>query len=157
MSLPQEESDAARNAPPIEEVEVPFGEPTTPYKYSGLDRIRYSIKYSIEGMGAAFKHESAFRQEIFLFLFLTPLALILPLSWPIKGLVIACMVVVLIVELLNSALEWIVDYISFEKHPMAKRAKDMGSAAVMLSLLNAGLVWAFVLYDYWPVIMDWVG
>ncbi len=154
MSIPEEETKEERTPAPFEEVEVPFGEPTTPYKYSGLDRIRYSIKYSIEGIGAAFKHESAFRQEAFLFIFLAPLAILLPFNWPAKGLIIASMVLVLIVELLNSALEWIVDYISFDKHPMAKRAKDMGSGAVMLSLINAGFVWAFVLYEFWPEVID---
>lgn len=104
--------------------------------------------YSLAGIGATLKHEMAFRIEATLFLLSMPVILLLPVGLLYKALVISSMLLVLMVEVLNSALEWVVDYISLEKHPYAKRAKDMGSAAVMLALMNAGLFWLLALLQW---------
>ena len=104
--------------------------------------------YSMAGIVATFKLEMAFRMELAAFLILVPLALLLPLGLVFKALVVGSMFLVLVTELLNSALEWIVDYISTDHHLYAKRAKDMGSAAVFFSLVNAGAMWAFALFDW---------
>lgn len=100
--------------------------------------------YSAEGLRAAYRHEDAFRQEVLLALLLIPLALILPVSGVGKALMIASVLLVLIVELLNSAVEATVDRVSLEHHRLAKRAKDIGSAAVMISLVNVVVIWLLV-------------
>jgi diacylglycerol kinase (ATP) len=91
------------------------------------------------------RHEDAFRWELTLVALLTPLALWLGSTGVERALLIGSTIIVLIVELLNSAIEATVDRISFENHRLAKRAKDIGSAAVMLSLLNAGVVWLLII------------
>ena len=88
--------------------------------------------------------ESAFRQELTLFALLTPLAIILPINYLEKALLISSLMMVLVVELLNSSVEAAIDRISFEHHDLSKRAKDFGSAAVMLALFIAILLWAAV-------------
>ena len=112
---------------------------------TGLRRIWNALFYSLDGLGAAFRHEDAFRQEVLLAAILIPAALFLPASGTGKALMIASVLLVLIVELLNSAVEAAVDRISLENHLLAKRAKDIGSAAVFLSLLNVPAVWLLVL------------
>lgn len=112
---------------------------------TGLKRIWNAFFYSIDGLAAAFRHENAFRQEVLLAVILIPAALLLPASGVGKALMIASVLLVLIVELLNSAVEAAVDRISLENHLLAKRAKDIGSAAVMLSLINVPVVWLLVL------------
>jgi len=104
--------------------------------------------YSLAGLAATWKHEMAFRIEVAAFALLVPVVVLLPVALSTKALVMGAMFLVLIVELLNSALEWVVDYISLERHPLAKRAKDMGSAAVMVALLNAGLFWGLALSEW---------
>ena len=101
---------------------------------------------TLDGLRAAFRHEDAFRQEVFLAALLIPAAFFLPAGGLGKALMIAAVLLVLIVELLNSAVEAAVDRISLEDHKLAKRAKDIGSAAVFLSLLNVPLVWVLVLF-----------
>ena len=101
--------------------------------------------YSIDGLKAAWRHEDAFRQELILAAIMVPLALWLPLTLLERILLIAVVVLVLIVELLNTAIEAAIDRDSLEINPLGKRAKDYGSAAVMLSLLLAGGTWAAVL------------
>ena len=113
---------------------------------TGLTRIWNAFIYSIDGLRAAFRHEDAFRQEVFLSVLLIPTALFLPASGIGKALMIGSVLLVLIVELLNSAVEAAVDRISLEDHLLAKRAKDIGSAAVFLSLLNVPAVWLLVLF-----------
>lgn len=113
---------------------------------TGLRRIWNALFYSIEGLRAAYRHEDAFRQEALLAVLLIPLALFLPGSGLGKGLMIASVFLVLIVELLNSAVEATVDRVSLEHHQLAKRAKDIGSAAVMMSLVNVVVVWLLVLF-----------
>ena len=112
---------------------------------TGLRRIRNALRYSIDGVRAAYQHEAAFRQEVWLAAALIPLALWLPASGVGKALMIASVLLVLVVELLNSAVEAVVDRVSLEKHELAKRAKDVGSAAVLVALVNVVLIWALVL------------
>ncbi|MCI5144499.1 MAG: diacylglycerol kinase [Candidatus Electrothrix sp. AR3] len=104
-----------------------------------------SFGYSIAGFSAAFKHEIAFRQEIFFFCILTPLALLLGDNGVKQALLIGSLMLVLIVELFNSAVEAVVDRISKERHPLAGRAKDLASAAVFLAIVNTILTWGLVL------------
>ncbi|HSJ80235.1 MAG TPA: diacylglycerol kinase [Thiobacillus sp.] len=121
-------------------------EPVSPFKgRTGVQRVLNAARYSWAGLAAAFRHEDAFRQEAFLALLLIPLALYLGDSGIERALMIGAVLGVLIVELLNSALEAAVDRISLEHHPLIKRAKDMGSAAVMIALVNVVVVWALVL------------
>lgn len=118
----------------------------SPFKgKTGLQRVLNAAGYSWAGLTAAFKHEDAFRQEVFLALLLIPLALVLGETGIERALMIAAVLGVLIVELLNSAVEAAVDRISLEHHLLIKRAKDMGSAAVMIALVNVAVVWALVL------------
>jgi diacylglycerol kinase (ATP) len=113
---------------------------------TGLRRAWNAFLYSLDGLRAAFHHEGAFRQEVLLAVILIPAVFFLPASGVGKALMIAAVLLVLIVELLNSAVEAAVDRISLENHKLAKRAKDIGSAAVFLSLLNAPAVWLLVLF-----------
>lgn len=112
---------------------------------TGLTRIWNALSYSLDGLAAAFRHEDAFRQEVVAAVVLVPVALFLPASGIGKALMVASVLLVLIAELLNSAIESVTDRVSLENHDLAKRAKDMGSAAVMLSLINVPAVWALVL------------
>jgi diacylglycerol kinase (ATP) len=113
---------------------------------SGLRRVWNAMFYSLAGIRAALEHEDAFRQELLLAAVLVPLALFLPASAVGKALMVASVLLVLIVELLNSAIEAAVDRISLESHQLAKRAKDIGSAAVFVSLINVAVVWGLVLW-----------
>ena len=123
------------------------GQIESPHKgKTGLRRIWNALFYSFDGLKAAYRHEDAFRQEVWLALVLIPLALILPASGTGKALMIASVLVVLIVELLNSAVEATLDRVSLEHHRLAKRAKDIGSAAVLFSLINVMVVWLLVLF-----------
>ena len=112
---------------------------------SGLTRIVSATGYSWVGLKAAFKHEAAFRQELFLCLVLVPMALWLAHTGIERALLIGSLLLVLMVELLNSSVEAAVDRISDEHHELAGRAKDIGSAAVFVSLLNVVVIWALVL------------
>ena len=109
-----------------------------------MRRVVAAIQYSLSGLAAAARHEDAFRMELIMVGLLTPLALWLGHSGMERALLIGCLMLVLIVELINSAIEATVDRISLENHRLAKRAKDIGSAAVMLSLVNAGVTWLLV-------------
>ena len=101
--------------------------------------------YSIDGLRAAWRHEDAFRQELVLAAIMIPTAVLLPVTLPEKIVLIGVVVLVLIVELLNTGIEAAIDRDSLEINPLGKRAKDYGSAAVMLSLLLAGGTWAAIL------------
>jgi diacylglycerol kinase (ATP) len=119
----------------------------SPFKgKTGLRRLINALGYSLEGMASALRHEEAFRQEVLLAVVLVPAALLAPVTSSAKALMIASVLLVLIVELLNSALEAAVDLASPERHQLAKRAKDIGSAAVFLSLVNLGVVWTLALF-----------
>lgn len=113
---------------------------------TGLRRIWNAFFYSLDGLAAAFRHEDAFRQEILAALVLIPVALVVHASGLGKAMMVSSVLLVLIVELLNSAIESVTDRISLEDHDLAKRAKDMGSAAVMISLINVPVVWLLVLF-----------
>lgn len=118
----------------------------SPYKgKTGLKRILLAFGYSLEGLGAAYKNEDAFRQEVLMALVLIPLALFLEESGLHRALMIASVLLVIIVELINSSIEATVDRISLDDHALAKRAKDIGSAAVLISLLNMAVVWGCIL------------
>lgn len=112
---------------------------------TGLARIGRAFGYSVEGLAAALKNEDAFRQELILATILIPIAWFCHVPGYAKAVMIASVMLVLIVELLNSAVEAAVDRISLENHQLAKRAKDLGSAAVFLSLLNVVVIWFVVL------------
>jgi len=119
----------------------------SPFKgKTGIQRLWNALGYSLQGMAAAFRHEDAFRQECLLAVLLIPAALLIPVGGTQKALMIASVLLVLIVELLNSAVEAAVDRISLENHQLAKRAKDIGSAAVFLSLINVAVVWGLTLF-----------
>ncbi|HQT31790.1 MAG TPA: diacylglycerol kinase [Thiobacillus sp.] len=121
-------------------------EPVSPYKgKTGLRRLLNAMGYTWDGLRAAFRHEDAFRQEVFLALLLIPLAVYLGETGVERALMVAAVLGVLMVELLNSAVEAAVDRISLEHHLLIKRAKDMGSAAVMIALVNVVAVWGLVL------------
>ena len=119
----------------------------SPFKgKTGLRRVWNTFNYSLAGLKAAYLCEDAFRQEVWLALLLIPTACLLPVQWLGRGLMIASVLLVLVVELLNSAIEAVVDRVSLENHRLAKRAKDIGSAAVFVALVNAAAVWGLVLF-----------
>ena len=112
---------------------------------TGLTRIINAYGYSIKGLKAAFINEAAFRQELLLFIILAPLALWLGQSGVEQALLIGSLFLVLIVELINSAIEAVVDHFGKELHELSGRAKDIGSSAVLVSLLNVFVIWGWVL------------
>jgi diacylglycerol kinase (ATP) len=114
---------------------------------TGLDRIRHAAGYSLQGLIGAYRHESAFRQEFWLAALMLPLAFWLGRTWVEVALLAGSVVMVMVVELLNSAIEATVDRISFDLHELAKRAKDYGSAAVFLALALCGGIWAAALWS----------
>ena len=127
----------------------------SPYKgRTGIKRLRNALFYSLDGFAAAFKYEDAFRLEVLLALILIPLVFSMHISGIAKALMIASVLLVLIVELLNSAIEAITDRVSLENHVLAKRAKDIGSAAVMLSVINAVVVWLLVLLGHSSAMLE---
>ena len=113
---------------------------------TGLKRVWNALFYSLDGFKAAWRHEDAFRQEAILALILIPLAFVLADDALERALMIASVLLVLMVELINSAIEATVDRISLENHQLAKRAKDIGSAAVLIALVNVLVVWGLVLF-----------
>ncbi|MGB6243188.1 MAG: diacylglycerol kinase [Castellaniella sp.] len=122
----------------------------SPYKSTGgLIRIARAFGYSLQGLGAAWRHEAAFRQEVALAIVLIPLGLWLGDTVLERLLLVGVLVLVLIVELINSAIEALADAISTDHHPLLGRAKDIGSAAVLLMLILAGVAWACVLLPRW--------
>lgn len=116
-----------------------------------LGRLWHATRYSVQGLRAAWRHEAAFRQELALVALLIPVALVLalltPLTWTQCALLVASVLLILLVELLNSAIESVVDRISGERHALSGRAKDAASAAVMMTLIICATVWALVLID----------
>jgi len=124
-------------------------QPKSPYKSrGGPARLINALRYSMQGLGAALKHEAAFRQELLLCVVLIPVAIWVGNTLAEQLLLIATLFFVLIVELLNSALEAIADSVTLEQHPLIGRAKDLGSAAVMLSIIGAAIVWVAVLTGF---------
>lgn len=118
----------------------------SPFKgKTGLQRVWRAFHYSLDGLRAALAHEDAFRQEAVLATILIPLTFFLPATGLGRALMIASVLLVLIVELINSAIEAVVDRVSLDRHHLSKRAKDIGSAAVFVALSNVVIVWACVL------------
>ena len=118
----------------------------SPYKgKTGLRRLINAAGYSIAGLAAAARHEDAFRQELFLAAVMIPLGLWMGRNGVERALLVGSVFMVLIVELLNSAVEATVDRVSLDDHSLAKRAKDIGSAAVMLALANVIVIWLLIL------------
>ena len=127
-------------------------------KRRNLRNFFASIRYSIDGFLAAMKHEPSFREDFLFVILLVPFAVILPVNAVSTAVMIASLIMIMIVELLNSAIEWTIDYLRPEQHPLAKRIKDMGSAAVFLSYINAILVWVILLWPsnaVWQRMSDW--
>jgi diacylglycerol kinase (ATP) len=117
----------------------------SPHKgQSGIRRLINALFYSLSGLNLAFRHESAFRQEIALAVVLIPLACFLPLGAVERVLLIASVLLVLIVELLNSSVEAAIDRIGFDTHRLSKRAKDLGSAAVLIALTALLITWVLL-------------
>ena len=117
----------------------------------GLTRAWHAAKNSWCGMVYAYQEESAFRQELTLLVILTPIAIFLPVRPLQKSILVTSLIMVLVVELLNSSVEAAIDRISFDHHDLSKRAKDFGSAAVMLALLVAAILWITVCI---PLVMN---
>ncbi|WP_188396119.1 diacylglycerol kinase [Oxalicibacterium flavum] len=113
----------------------------------GIQRIFKALRYSLDGFMSAWRGEHAFRQELFVVSIASIAACMLPVTPLEKVLMIGVFFAVLVVELINSAIEAVVDRISLERNPLSKNAKDFGSAAVLLTLLMAGLTWLIIL---WP-------
>lgn len=125
---------------------------THPHKArAGVERIVHATGYSIAGLSAAWRHESAFRQECVLAIVMLPAAWWVGRNWIEIALLAGSVMMVLIVELLNSAIETVVDRVSPDLHPLSKRAKDIGSAAVMLALLTCTALWLSALWVHWKV------
>lgn len=131
--------------------------PPVPQSHEDLKRRDFrnfiaSIRYSIDGFVAAMKHEPSFREDLLFAILLVPFAIILPVNAVSTAVMVASLFLIIIVELLNSAIEWIIDYLRPERHPLAKRIKDMASAAVFLSYLNCIAIWTIIL---WPSSGAW--
>ena len=123
-------------------------QPSSEFKSKGgLARIAAAFRSSIEGFKTAWRHEHAFRQELMVALPATVVALVLKISAFQKLALIAVLGLVLLVELINAAIEAVVDRVSLERHPLSKAAKDLGSAAVALAIAMAAATWAVVLYN----------
>ena len=115
---------------------------------TGFRHLANSTRFSIQGLASAIKHEAAFRQELALLVVLTPLGLWISSSIADFVVLMFVLLFVLVVELLNSGIEAVVDRVGVEHHELSGRAKDFGSAAVMLSLLMAGMVWLLMVYRF---------
>jgi diacylglycerol kinase (ATP) len=119
----------------------------SPFKgKTGLRRLLNAFGYSMDGLAAAYQNEDAFRQEVRLALLLIPAAIYFGHTNIDRALMIGCVFLVLIVELMNSSMEATVDRISLDHHLLAKRAKDIGSAAVFVSLINLAVVWGLIIF-----------
>lgn len=137
--IPPKPGAADSPAPPGEE---------SPFKgRTGLRRVWNALHYSLDGLRAAYGCEDAFRQETWLAAILIVTAVVLPVGGVDRALMIGSVLLVLIVELLNSAVEAAVDRIGLERHRLSKRAKDIGSAAVLVALANVVAVWGSILVD----------
>lgn len=116
---------------------------------TGVDRLLHAFSYSMQGLSAAVRFESAFRQEVAAAAVLLPAAFWLGRGWVEVALLAGSVLLVMVVELLNSAIEAVVDRVSLEMHELAKRAKDYGSAAVLIALMWCAGIWCTVVYQRW--------
>jgi diacylglycerol kinase (ATP) len=129
--------------------------PFNPYKGNrGLTRAWHAMKNSYAGFRVAIREESAFRQELTLAAILLPIGMIVPVEPVARVLLLGSVLLVLIVELLNSSVEAAIDRISLERHELSRRAKDLGSAAVMVALVMCVMTWGLVLG---PPLLHWIG
>ncbi len=119
------------------------------HKNKGIKRVFKAFFYSLDGLASSMKYEAAFRQEALLAVILIPASFLLHVPIAQHLVLLASVILVLIVELINSSIEAVVDDISLRNRPLAKRAKDMGSAAVLLSLLNCLICWVSVITLNW--------
>jgi diacylglycerol kinase (ATP) len=153
MSMPRGPADQARAAQAAADPGPAPAEPEmepkeSPHKgKTGLTRVWNAFFYSLAGLKAAYRHEDAFRQEVLLAAILIPLAFVLTPDNLARALMVGSVLLVLVVELINSAIEATVDRISLKDHVLAKRAKDIGSASVFVALVNVVVMWALVLTD----------
>lgn len=118
-----------------------------PHKFTGPRRLVKTLGCSLSGLLVAWKEEAAFRQEVILAIVLVPVAIMMPVDVTQRVLLVASVMLVLIMEMINSSIEATVDRISLDIHPLAKKAKDMGGTAVLLALTNAILTWAMILWS----------
>lgn len=140
-------------SPPTREPLSPDDLPFNPYKGNrGVTRAWHAMKNSLYGFQVAIREESAFRQELTLAAILLPCSLFVPVAPVERAALIASVLLVLIVELLNSSVEAAIDRISLERHELSKRAKDLGSAAVMVALGTCLITWGLIL---WPLASAW--
>jgi diacylglycerol kinase (ATP) len=116
-------------------------------KATWLRRLVNALSYSLSGLLLAWRDETAFRQEVILAIVLVPVAFMVPADVTQRVLLVGSVMLVLVVEMINSAIEATVDRVSLDDHPLAKKAKDMGSAAVLLALTNALLTWTLILWS----------
>lgn len=129
---------------PAERTESPRGH--NPHKgVTGIRRIVNAFFHSLRGLAAAWRHESAFRQEVALAAVLLPVPFLVPMPGVERAMLVASVLLVIVVELLNSGVEAAIDRISLDHHPLSGRAKDFGSAAVLVALVLLGVVWACIL------------
>lgn len=117
--------------------------------HKGIAHVVKAFGYSMKGLAAAIRHEEAFRLELIALVPLLPLAVLLGETGVEKALLVGSLLFVLTVELINSAVEAVVDRVGIEHHILAGRAKDIGSAAVFMALLNVAVVWGFILLPRW--------
>lgn len=115
--------------------------------HRGLNHVVKAMGYSMQGLRAAWQFEEAFRLELFAMIIMLPAALWLGGNGIERALLVGSLLLVLVVELINSAIEAVVDRVGIEHHTLAGRAKDIGSAAVFMALMNVAAVWGFILYD----------
>lgn len=125
--------------------DTPSGKPGN----TGIKRVIKATQFSMQGLKAAFKHEAAVRQEFAMLVIATPIALLLDVTIVEKILLIGVFVLIFIVELLNSAIEAVVDRIGPEHHELSGRAKDIGSSAVFVALCLAGFTWLMILGSHY--------
>lgn len=125
------------------------GQPEYPTKKPEPWHVISSMRYSLEGFAAAFRHEQAFREDLVFVLLMVPLAIILPVNAVSTAIMIASLLLIIVTELLNSAIEWTIEDISPTRRPLAKRVKDMASAAVFLAFVNCLIVWAVIIVANW--------
>jgi diacylglycerol kinase (ATP) len=125
-----------------------------PPKRSGPLRALFALRHSCDGIAATLREESAFRQEVALAVVLLPTACMLPVAAVERVLLLGTVLLVLLVELINSAIEATIDRISLERHELSRRAKDCGSAAVTVSLLTCAMTWTILC---WPLVSHWLG
>lgn len=114
---------------------------------TGISRILNAFRYSYDGFISAFKSEEAFRQDILVCIILIPIAILLPISVLEKLFLFSSLFLIILAELINTAIEMIIDRISDEIHPLSKVAKDIGSCIVLISFLYLATVWGIILYE----------